>query len=66
MQKKVTAGGTIHWVNEFGHRSRTDGPSIIWKDGEEWWCINGKRYFTPEEMPLKLYIQYIKWNIKDL
>jgi hypothetical protein len=45
-----------------GERHREDGPAVTYPNGDEEWYLNGKHYKTPEEMSLKLYIQYIKWT----
>jgi hypothetical protein len=65
-KKSVGIDGTIRWKNAEGQRHREDGPAVICPSGREYWYLNDKCFWTPDQMPLKLYIQYIKWNRNHL
>jgi hypothetical protein len=60
--KHVNKFGAIFWRDGAMGLHREDGPAVIYPNGKEWWYLNGKLFTTPEDMPLKLYIQYAKWN----
>ena len=49
MIKLVSHDNIITWLNDTGERHRKDGPAIIYPDGSEEWCINGK--FHREDGP---------------
>jgi hypothetical protein len=34
----------IWWLN--GKRHRTDGPAVIWEDGDQWWLLNDNPHRT--------------------
>ena len=46
-----------HWIDQWnrevwvkdGGWHRTDGPTIIWEDGEMWWHLNHNRYYAFED-----------------
>ena len=57
-----------HKKDDLTYFHREDGPARIWnsdwKNKEEWW-LNGNTYYEFEcDMPLSLYLAYIKWNLK--
>ena len=58
--RKELPNGVVEWtLNKVLHR--TDGPAWIQGDIQVW-CLEGKHYDCPEEMPMSLYLAWIKWN----
>lgn len=58
--------GDVSWYLH-GQRHREDGPAVIWWSSKRIkWCLNDIHYETPREMPLKLFIAYLKWMKEHL
>ena len=52
--------GRKMWYSH-GIPHREDGPAVEWADGQIEWWIHGYQYFIPNEMPLSLFLAYVKW-----
>ena len=50
---EVSADGTQIWRNDKGGLHREDGPAEIWKDGTQYWVINGNLH--REDGPAVIY-----------
>ena len=53
-----------HKKGDVNYYHREDGPAVIWNyRGEAWWYYN-TLYKYPVEMPLNLFLAYVKWEYK--
>ena len=43
---RIDQYGNKRWFNEHGQLHRTDGPALIYPDGDQLWYINGKLHRT--------------------
>ena len=43
---QIDDNGDQFWYNKDGKFHRTDGPAVIWADGDQEWWLNGERHRT--------------------
>ena len=46
MNPIIDEDGNQLWYNEHGRFHRSDGPAVIYSDGDQHWYFNGKRHRT--------------------
>ncbi len=64
IQKRFTDANVWCKKTNISYYHREDGPAVIYHNGIiEWWYYD-KDYDTPEEMPLNLFLAYVKWEYK--
>jgi hypothetical protein len=53
-----------HKKDQYYEYHREDGPAVIWPGGREDWYLDAHRYECPKDMPLNLFLAYVKWELK--
>ena len=43
---RIASNGSKRWYNKRNHYHRTDGPTVIYTDGTEFWYKNGLKHRT--------------------
>ena len=43
-EPEVGLGGVQRWFTRTGNLHRTDGPAVVYPDGQEMWYFNGERH----------------------
>lgn len=65
IKDKDTPDERTIWRNENNQLHREDGPAIIWKDGTEYWYLNGE--YHREDGPAVIFNNGKKrWFLNDL
>ncbi len=59
-------GKVWHWIHDNYYYHREDGPAVMFDDGKDYmWYYYNKVYQRPEEMPLNLFLAYVKWKFQN-
>ncbi len=64
MRTRVNGDKIWHAEGFFFLYHREDGPAIEYADGAEAWYFNDVYYSRPQDMPLNLFLAYVKWELK--
>ncbi len=59
-------GRVWHKKGNYYYYHREDGPTFIWNNGSEQWWYYNKYYESPKDMPLSLFLAYVKYNLSDI
>jgi hypothetical protein len=61
----IADNGQHIYRNSIGAIHREDGPALIFhKNGHESWWLYNKVYHNAKDMPLNLFLAYVKWEYR--